>query len=153
MTPITDPTALADQLTAASREADRATRAMGQDGARLAYLTAPTPWLASQLTTLVAAIQDGTARSCEHLAGGPRVVLGAAWSPTTLVCAHCTLLLTPDTAEDSTCDKCRTEVPLIYPRSITIGPLVYAYGLCPGCAATEPDGYGLTTPDSHPIRA
>jgi hypothetical protein len=142
MTPITDPTALADQLTAAIREADHATRALHQAGqARLSYLTAPTPWLASQLTALFAAIHDQTARGCQHLAGGPRVVMAAAWAPRLLVCAHCAPALTPDQDEDATCDKCRTLVPLIHPRSITVGPLVYAYGLCPDCAHTEPDGH------------
>ena len=141
MTPITDPTALADQIQAASREAHRATRAMGQDGAHLAYLTAPTPWLASQLTALFTAINDGTARGCQHLQGGPRVVLAAAWAPGLLMCAQCTPLLTPNEAEDGTCDKCRTRVELIHPRSVTAGPLVYAYGLCQDCAHDEPDGH------------
>ena len=145
MSPITDPTALADQLTAAIREADRATRAMHQTGAtRIAYLTAPTPWLASQLVRLFAAINDQSARGCEHLAGGPRVVMAAAWAPGLLACAHCAPALTPDEDEDGTCDKCRTQVPLIHPRSVTVGPLVYAYGLCPDCAATEPDGHAPT---------
>ena len=142
MTTITDPTALADQLGAAVREAHNATKAMRSEGARVAYLTAPTPWLASQLKTLFAAIDDGTARSCQHLESGPRVVFAAAWTPATLVCARCAPALTPaDETEETTCDKCRTHVPLIHPRSITAGPLVYAYGLCDGCARTEPDGH------------
>jgi hypothetical protein len=142
MTPISNPTALADQHDAAVREADRATRAMCATGAaRLNYLTAPTPWLASKLAQLHAAIEDGTARACPHLNDGPRVALAAAWAPGQIVCAHCAPGLTPDAAEDSTCDKCRTRVPSIHPRSATIGPLVYAYGLCPDCAASEPDGH------------
>lgn len=142
MTVITDPTALADQLSAAVREAHNATKAMRSQGAHVAYLTAPTPWLASQLTALFAAIDDGTARGCQHLESGPRVVFAAAWTPATLVCAHCAPALTPaDEAEETTCDKCRTRGPLIHPRSITAGPLVYAYGLCDDCAQTEPDGH------------
>jgi DNA-directed RNA polymerase subunit RPC12/RpoP len=63
------------------------------------------------------------------------------------VCARCAPALTPaDEAEETTCDKCRTRVPLIHPRSITVGPLVYAYGLCPNCAETEPDGHAPDRP-------
>lgn len=141
-TPITDPTALADQVQAATRQASNAARALHKTGAaRLAYLTAPTPWLASQLTGLFAAIDNGTARGCEHVAGAPRVVFACAWAPNILTCVHCAPRLTPDATEETTCDKCRTHVPLIHPRSITAGPLVYAYGLCDACARHEPDGH------------
>jgi hypothetical protein len=139
---MTHPTALADQTEAAAREADRATRALSATGrAHLNYLTAPTPWLAAKLAQLHAAIVDGTASGCAHLSDGPRVAFAAVWAPGLLVCAHCAPLLTPDAAEDSTCDKCRARVALIYPRSATLGPLIYAYGLCTGCAETEPDGH------------
>lgn len=142
MTTITDPTALADQIQAATRQAGQAARSLHRTGAaRLAYLTAPTPWLATQLTALFTAIETGTARGCTHVTGAPRVVFACAWTPNILTCVHCAPRLTPDATEETTCDKCRTHVPLIHPRSITAGPLIYAYGLCPDCAATEPDGH------------
>jgi hypothetical protein len=154
MTPITDPTALADQLSAAAREADRANRAMCATGhARLNYLTAPTPWLATKLAQLHAAIEDGTARGCPHINDGPRVAFATAWAPGLLACAHCAPMMTPDEAEDATCDKCRTRVPTIHPRSATIGPLIYAYGLCPQCASSEPDGHAPNrAARRHPAR-
>jgi hypothetical protein len=153
MSPITDPTALADQVQAATREADQATRRMQASGkAALTYLPAPTPWLAAQLGQLFAAIDDGTARGCQHLTGGPRVLFACAWTPKTIVCAHCAPRLTPDAAEETTCDKCRIHVPLIHPRSVTTGPLVYAYGLCDDCAHTEPDGHTRPRPKRRPTR-
>jgi hypothetical protein len=143
MSPITNPTALADQHQAAVREAARANRTMQASGrATLTYLSAPTPWLASQFAQLHAAVINGTARCCEHLNDGPRVAFAAAWAPGLIVCAPCAPAMTPDPDEDSTCDKCRTRVPLIHPRSATFGPLVFAYGLCPACAADEPDKHG-----------
>lgn len=141
MTPITNPTALADQLTAAVRDADRANQAMHEAGRiTLTYQADTTPWLSSQFARLTAAMQNGTARYCPHLAHGPRVTFAAAWAPGSLVCAQCAPALAPDAAEDSTCDKCRRRVALLHARTATFGPLIFAYGLCSGCDRSEPGG-------------
>jgi hypothetical protein len=87
---LTDPTALADQVHAATTDARRiltdATRRAGV--ARLASTTT-NPWLADQAATLRASLRAPDARSCTHLDDGPRVVYAAAWAPGILVCPSC----------------------------------------------------------------
>lgn len=137
MTPITDPTAVADQLKAAADQVRRGVERVRAAGELDVTETTPTPWLASQLAQLRDAINAGTARACPHLHGGPRVVVAAAWSPGILVCQDCTPALQPGPDEDTTCDRCRQHAPVIHPAVAAFEHLLLTYGLCPQCAQTE----------------
>lgn len=134
---ITNPTALADQADAASRElsdAMAAARAAGLGDLNIAPAGA---WLTTRLAQLRNSVVDGSARICPHLAGGPRIVVTALWQPGIVVCAHCAPQLRPTEAEDHTCDRCRRQVPTIHPRAASNGPLLIVYGLCQHCRHTE----------------
>jgi hypothetical protein len=143
--PITDPTALADQLQAAASEVHRGIERLAAAGeVHPLRQAAPTPWLASQLHAVRNAVLRGTARVCPHLTHGPRPVLAAVWVPGMLVCAECAHLVQPDAREDNTCDRCRRHVETIHPTLTTLGHLILAYGLCGPCHRAE-----HTTPTTH----
>lgn len=137
MTPITNPTAFADQKDAASRELADAMTAARAAGIGELHLAPAGAWLTARLAQLRDSVTDGTALACPHLAGGPRIVVTALWLPGVLVCADCSPQLCPTEAEDRTCDRCRHQVPTIHPRAATHGPLLIVYGLCQHCRHAE----------------
>ena len=151
MTPITDPTALADQLDAAGRDARAAVAEMTAiTGGPLTH-THPPAWLHGHLSALRTALHDGTARPCPHLAGGPGIAYAAVWAPGVLACPTCApTLLQPDQAEDLRCDACRRPGPgggHLHPGLVVSGPVLLAYGLCPDCRhLTNPHHQPQTTP-------
>lgn len=131
-TPITDPTALADQLRAASADAARILRQAARAG-RGTLATVARPWLAQQADALRRALDDRTARVCAHLTGSPRIVHAAAWAPGILVCPACAWRLVPDPTEDATCDRCRHPADPIHAGIVALGPVLLGYGLCTPC--------------------
>lgn len=133
---IADPTALADQVTAATRQARTALLEAGPAGWGDTVQVPTLPaWLAEHWNALRAAITAGTAQACKHLAAGPRVAHAAVWRPGVLVCSLCSPILTPNSVEDSTCDRCRRYVRRIYPGAAQVGPVLLGYGLCRRCKA------------------
>jgi hypothetical protein len=143
--PILDPTALADQLQAATTEARRLlARAAHAEGVPLAA-TAPGGWLAQQAANLVQALTSGTGQVCPHLGPCPTVVRAAVWAPGRLVCPDCIDTLRPDPAEDDTCDRCRRHTTRLYAGAAAFGPIILGYGLCRSCAAAT----GLTPAGQH----
>jgi hypothetical protein len=144
-------TALADQLTAAVRDAtgDQHRRAARQ---RLPFLPLPegNPWIDDQIRILMEALTGGTARLCRHitasaLASAPTVLYGAAWAPGQLACRACRSTLCADPVEDDTCDRCRQTAGALHAGMVQTGLLLLAFGLCPGCAQHT----GLTDIPTH----
>jgi hypothetical protein len=126
-------TALADQLAAASADAEHTIRtAARHPGMRLAR-TRPHAWLAGHLATLGLALAYGTARLCPHIGAAPRIVHAAVWAPGMLVCPACVDLIRPNGLEDATCDRCRRHVGRLHAAAVAFGPILLGYGLCTRC--------------------
>ncbi|GGM81632.1 hypothetical protein GCM10012275_60330 [Longimycelium tulufanense] len=136
---ITDPTALFDQVAAATHQARKALRKAAHEwGAQLDTGPLP-PWLRDRCADLLAALAARRVRCCAHLAPAPRVAHAALWRPGLLLCSACVGLLAADPVEDATCDRCRRHVRRILPGTVALGPILLAYGLCQPCAAeTDP---------------
>ncbi|MGH4017974.1 MAG: hypothetical protein ACRDT0_01750 [Pseudonocardiaceae bacterium] len=100
----------------------------------------PVPrWLTPHLRQLAQALTIGTVRRYDYLGTSPAVANAAVWDPGHLTCTHCTHRLTPDTDEDTTCDRCRRQAEPIHPGAIAVGPILLTFGLCRRChARTEP---------------
>ncbi|TDB85665.1 hypothetical protein E1264_20365 [Actinomadura sp. KC216] len=125
-------TAHRDQYRAAVADAERAMAAMAAEpGARDAWCY--DPWIARQLAALNTALLTGTAQLCPHITTAPRVLHAAVWAPGRLACTGCVTTLTPDPAEDGTCDRCRQPASPLYPATAAAGPLLLAFGLCGPC--------------------
>jgi hypothetical protein len=132
-TPITHPTALADQIGAAASDARRVLTNMART-CRADLRTAPaTGWLAEQAANLVTTLTDGTLRACVHVGPSPIVAHAAVWAPGRLVCSACVAALRPTPLEDGTCDRCRRHVRRLHAGAVALGPIILAYGLCRAC--------------------
>jgi hypothetical protein len=134
MRPITDPTALRDQLDAASTDARRTLHEIAAVVAGPITPATPPPWLSGHLSALREALQQRRVRGCPHLATGPAVAYAAIWAPAILACAACAAyLLRPTPEEDRRCDRCRRTADVLHPGMVATGPILLAYGLCPTC--------------------
>ncbi|WP_068928127.1 hypothetical protein [Planobispora rosea] len=127
-------TALADQLAAAVAHASREHRQIARHIGAPLRKAPHHPWLSAQLSIIVNALTEGTARLCPHITAAPTVLHSAAWAPGDLVCSACIRALSPSDAEDSTCDRCRRPARPIYPGMAHAGVLLLSYGLCRRCA-------------------
>jgi hypothetical protein len=131
---MTHPTALADQLRAASNDAhQRLRRAAHLPQLRFTPDPPVPPWLTDLFQRHADALLAGRGSVCPHVGSSPRVVCAFAWTPGLLVCPGCRHLATPDEAEDTTCDRCRTNVAQLWPGIAQLGPILFAYGLCNTC--------------------
>jgi hypothetical protein len=129
-------TAYADQLSAAVREAQTVMRDLSQAMNEPMVTTRPTGWLLAQGLAVQAAMNTGTARACRHVADSPTVAYAAVWKPGFITCLACRPLLAPSPLEDLICDKCQTHTPGgLHPCTVAVGPIILAFGLCPGCLA------------------
>lgn len=127
------PTALADQIDAASAEAAHVlTAAADQPGTHLTHTTTG-PWLAEQFARIDLALVSGQGMFCPHVHASPRVVFAFAWAPGLLVCPACRWLAIPTTTEDQTCDRCRRHADTLHSTIAARGPVLFGYGLCPPC--------------------
>ena len=141
----TAPLHLVDQFDAAATQAERLLKDMGRDlGATLGGLdyAAVPDWLRLSLVDTWLAFIAGTADTCMHapVVSRPEPVVAAVWRPALIVCTACTHLTKVTGEADRTCDRCaRVCTGLagdrIHPCSLTFGPLLYMFGLCPGCMA------------------
>jgi hypothetical protein len=130
----THPTALADQLHAASADAHaRLLRASQLPQLCLTATRDTPPWLAELFQRHALALLSGQGRVCPHVGPAPRVVCAFAWAPGLLVCPGCRTLATPDAAEDSTCDRCRRHSRRVWAGIAQVGPILFGYGLCDTC--------------------
>lgn len=131
------PTALADQLKAASADAHNRLRRAGRLP-RLTFTEDPPvpPWLHELFQRHADALTGGRGRVCPHIGPAPRVVCAFAWTPGLLTCPGCRHLATPDQAEDNTCDRCRLAADRLWPGIAQLGPILFAYGLCDTCHTT-----------------
>ena len=137
-------TAYADQLTAAADQARAVLAALAQhqhgaDPARLVEVptVVDSPWLTDRRNALVRSLVTGTSQLCPHIDQAPRVLHAAVWAPGRLVCSNCLPDLTPDPAEDATCDRCRRHTDRIHGTVAALGPILLTYGLCPSCHTSE----------------
>jgi hypothetical protein len=133
-TPITNPTALADQRAAATRDARATLGRLAAAGAATLIATTGNAWLTEQAAALAAAIRNGKGKTCSHLHAGPTVAHAAVWAPGHVVCSACVRLLRPSLLEDITCDRCRRHARRLHPGAVALGPVILAYGLCRSCA-------------------
>ncbi|HET9658570.1 MAG TPA: hypothetical protein VFP72_24675 [Kineosporiaceae bacterium] len=137
-------TAMLDQADAATRHARTVVERLADLTATPHRGTRPSPWLAAQLLDLDRRMADRTITLCPHIGDAPQIVHAVAWRPGTLACTRCaTAMLTPTDTEDQTCDRCRHLADPIHSGLVTIGPLLFGFGLCDPCARTT--GH-LTTP-------
>ncbi|RAY13606.1 hypothetical protein DPM19_18175 [Actinomadura craniellae] len=141
----TNPTALADQLSAATRHA-RATVTAVADQIPGGALTdgALIPWIREQIEALLTALFAGAGHVCphlNHLGSAPQPAIAAAWAPERLTCNTCapTLLAAPG---DTTCDRCSRPTPALHVGAVAAGLIIFHFALCPDCA-TE---IGIPTP-------
>ncbi|WP_030440880.1 hypothetical protein [Actinoplanes subtropicus] len=133
----THPTALADQLAAASADAhSRVLRASQLPQLRLTATPDTPPWLAELFQRHALALLSGQGRVCPHVGPAPRVVCAFAWTPGLLTCPACRHLAAPDAVEDGTCDRCRRHCRRVWAGIAQIGPILFGYGLCDTCHAT-----------------
>lgn len=137
--------ALIDQGDAATREARhnlyseaRATRAVVK---HIRHPEHP-EWVRYGLLTAVVAWTVGEAQTCPHSPDPrhPQPVTAAAWKPGLVVCVRCPHLLElpRDSAENWTCDGCRTVVNpgeggRIKALTLSYGAFTYRIGICTGC--------------------
>ena len=135
----THPTALNDQIDAATADALRQLQQVGTiPGARISHTDTPA-WLADQFAQIGLMLTSGQGRLCPHIAAtpnSPRVVHAFAWAPGLLVCPACRWLAAPSDTEDSTCDRCRRHPRTLYPTIAAAGPILFGYGLCISCHTT-----------------
>ncbi|NVI89663.1 hypothetical protein [Actinomadura sp. BRA 177] len=124
-------TAHRDQYNAAAADARRTMTALTAHGGRTARPA--DPWVGRQLANLRAALLSGRGQMCPHIGTAPRVIHAAVWAPGRLVCPGCVSTLTPDPAEDATCDRCRRTADPIHPTVAQSGPLLLTFGLCGPC--------------------
>lgn len=85
----------------------------------------------------------GRGSTCLHspTVDRPEPVFATAWQPGLIACSRCIHLtvLRPGSVADRTCDGCGHVVAGlddgegIHPGRVQFGPLLYAYGTCPGC--------------------
>ena len=142
----TAPVHLVDQFDAAARDVDRLLKDLGRDlGATIGGLdyTAVPDWLRLSLVDTWFAFVGGTADTCMHapVISHPQPVVAAVWRPGLIACAACAHLTKVTGEADRSCDRCaRVCAGLdagegIHGCSISFGPLLYMFGLCPGCMA------------------
>ena len=131
----THPTALADQLKAASTEAEvRIRRAADHDpNLRFTHVTDTPAWLAELFERHAQALQSGHGRACRHLDAGPQVIHVFAWRPGWLLCPACQWLATPHGIEKFTCDRCGECSQHLWPGVAALGPILFGYALCHHC--------------------
>ena len=134
----THPTALADQLQAASDDAHRRMLRAGKlPQLRLTHSPDVPAWLSEAFDRHALALLSGQGHICPHVGPAPRVVCAFAWAPGLLTCPGCRWLATPTDAEDSTCDRCRRHAETLYPTIAARGPILFGYGLCGTCHTTH----------------
>jgi hypothetical protein len=138
------PVHLLDQLDAAAAQSERLFKGMGAamkaTVGGVDYANVP-DWLRLSLVDTWARFIGGTIDTCQHAPriDHPQPVVAAVWRPGLIVCAHCIHLTKATGTADLTCDRCaRVCAGLdhgegIHSCSITFGPLLYFFGLCPGC--------------------
>ena len=130
-------TALLDQAEAASRHARSIVEQLAELTATPHRGTRPSPWLAAQLRALGHQMTNQAMTLCPHITDAPQIVHAVAWRPGVLACTRCaTAMLTPTPTEDQTCDRCRQTRDLIHTGLVTVGPLLFGFGLCASCART-----------------
>jgi hypothetical protein len=130
----THPTALADQLQAASTDAHgRILRAGTLPQLRLTHRPNIPAWLTEAFDRHALTLLAGQGQVCAHVGSTPRVVCAFAWIPGLLVCPACRTLATPNPTEDATCDRCRRHCRRIWPGIAQVGPILFGYGLCQHC--------------------
>lgn len=130
----THPTALADQIQAASDDAHRRiVRAATLPQLRLTQTPDVPAWLREAFERHALALLSGQGRICAHVGPAPRVVCAFAWASGLLTCLACRALATPTATEDTTCDRCRRHCRQIWPGIVQVGPILFGYGLCRTC--------------------
>ncbi len=135
------PTSLLDQADAAARDiAHRLQPTAARFGMQARH---PSPvdvpaWLRLGALHALTGWAAGHADTCRHNPNPhrPQPVAAAAWRPDLIVCGACThLLAIPNgSPTDRTCDACGQECDDgIYPCTIVLGLLAYAFGVCGDC--------------------
>jgi hypothetical protein len=156
---IIHPTARADQLDAAAAHARRVLTTAAKRGSAALDPNPPVRWLAKHAAEIRTAIEKRTVRACPHIGDTPQLLFAAAWRPGHLVCLSCLPALDPDPAEAVRCDHCRQAAPYLHGSVTALGPVLFAYALCPRCVTGQPasavgsaplPGSGSATPAATP---
>lgn len=141
-----------DQFRAAVRDLDVGVQRLG--GGPLRHQAQANPadlpgWLRLGALDAYLGWLDGTARTCLHNpnAARPAPFCATAWRPGLLMCGNpqCSVLaaMPHGSAQDRRCDGCGHVCGPkegITPSLLTVGPLLYAYGVCADCFADMPWG-------------
>lgn len=144
------PTAIADQVDAATDDALRTLTALaGVMGVDSTHTTTPAGvpgWLRLGVLDALSTFLTGAGSTCRHNPEPhrPQPVCAVAWRPGLVVCMRCTHLLNAPTAKaDRTCDSCGRECggvdvdDPIWPGVVQLGPLVWQYGTCTDCKPAD----------------
>jgi hypothetical protein len=157
------PNHLVDQDDAAADDAHAITALLGAamgSGPPGAVMPEDLPgWLRLSLLDAWVGYLSGSARTCRHnpSARSPQPVLAAAWRPDLITCTACVFLLSlrQASAEDRTCDACGHQCAgvdtgdSIYPAAVTLGPLIFQYGVCSDCIPQTPAPGRRAKPRGH----
>ncbi len=130
--------AMADQIQAATADADRRIRNAAQIAGWTISDTAG-PVVLAILRRWV----SGSLHPCPHLRG-PAPAVGLASRPGQVLCGPCGIAAARSlrgTIEDHICDGCRTWRPGdVSPGASVLGPITISHGLCSACLADDEDG-------------
>jgi hypothetical protein len=134
-------TALADQISAAMREARSIVDHAAEATAFERVDALPGPFVQSVLRDLHRADKRGRLRRCRHLSGrGPSPVWVVACKPGRIWCVRCVFVVLHEirgSAEDTRCDICRREAPKLWSAIGAAGAVLLSYGACADCYTTE----------------
>ncbi|MDT5039421.1 MAG: hypothetical protein QOE51_406 [Actinoplanes sp.] len=130
----THPTALADQLRAASADANARIRRIADHDPTITYRADTSPgWLRALFQQHLTALETGQGRVCPHLGPAPQVIHVFAWRPGWLLCPACQRLAEPTGIERFTCDTCRRHARQLHPGVAALGPILFGYARCRTC--------------------
>ena len=134
-----NPTALGDQIDAATRDTWAAAARMATAGRYTLQWCRPGPFVRELAADLDERARTGRLQMCEH-AKSPTTVIFAAWDRRA-VCAGCAQTRAKairGTREDKTCDRCRRVGPsLLTTTTVPLGPVLLLFGLCRRCMRAE----------------
>jgi hypothetical protein len=133
----THPTALADQIRAASADANARIRRLAEHDPGITYLADASPgWLRELFQRHLTALESGQGGTCPHLGPRPQVLHVFAWRPGWLLCPGCQWLAEPTGIERYTCDTCQRHARQLHPGVAQLGPILFGYARCRTCHTT-----------------
>lgn len=131
-----NPTALLDQIDAASADAERRLMQAGDTLGKTPVYGVGGPWLLNRQQRFAIRQAFGHVQACRHVGHSPQVVYVLAWDIDRVYCAYCcfgAIRAMHGQDEDTRCDVCRKRGRKLHSGAIAVGPVVVNYGVCQPC--------------------